>query len=361
MTSRRNFLAGLMSTGLCPVASWADAGRPSHLAAAQRPDGQYELTGLDRDGNRLFQVPLPDRGHAAAAHPLRPEAVAFARRPGAFAVVLDCLSGVERTRLIAPTGHHFYGHGVFSTDGRILFTTENDFEAGQGMIGVWDAENEYKRVGAFSSGGVGPHDIRLMPDGLVLVVANGGIETHPDTGRAKLNLPVMRPNLTYLGLSGAILEQVELSSDQHKNSIRHLAVRADGLVGFALQWQGDGDIFPALVGLHHREAGALRLLEAPAPSQRRTKGYAGSIAFSGGGDLVGFTAPRGNVLQVFDVQTGNLVVEHVITDVCGLSSHQAGFRFTSGTGTVGWADRDQVGPLAMHACQWDNHLVPVFG
>ncbi|HBM41824.1 MAG TPA: DUF1513 domain-containing protein, partial [Sulfitobacter sp.] len=64
---------------------------------------------------------------------------------------------------------------------------------------------------------------KRLPGGDTLVVANGGIDTHPDSGRAKLNIPTMRPNLTYIN-DRRILEQIELPHDMHRNSIRHLAV-----------------------------------------------------------------------------------------------------------------------------------------
>ena len=92
MTSRRAFLAGLVAVA-APKPSWADAGSPRWLACAREANGTYALFGIAEDGADTFRLPLPARGHAGAAHPTRPEAVAFARRPGAFALVLDCGSG----------------------------------------------------------------------------------------------------------------------------------------------------------------------------------------------------------------------------------------------------------------------------
>ena len=127
MPSRRGFLAGLAAATLAPQPSWADAGSPAYLAAARGEDGSFVLYGLDGSGHRVFAVPLPSRGHAAAAHPSRPEAVAFARRPGTFALVIDCRSGGRLiARLAAPKGRHFFGHGAFSSDGTLLYTSEND-------------------------------------------------------------------------------------------------------------------------------------------------------------------------------------------------------------------------------------------
>ncbi len=92
-----------------------------------------------------FRIALPGRGHAAAAHPTRPEAVAFARRPGTFVVDIDCVAGCETAQLTAPEGRLFHCHGAFSLDGRWLYTTENDYEAARGVIGLWDAAHGYAR------------------------------------------------------------------------------------------------------------------------------------------------------------------------------------------------------------------------
>ena len=151
---RRTFLATAAAALAAPA--WADAGAPCYLTAAAKPDLSTWLVGLSDRGTVLFQIPVPDRGHAAAAHPFRAEAVAFARRPGRFAVVLECPTGAEIARLHAPEGRHFYGHGAFTADGRYLLTTENDFDAPDGRIGVWDAQAAYARVDDLPSGGIGP-------------------------------------------------------------------------------------------------------------------------------------------------------------------------------------------------------------
>ena len=249
-SNRRQFMAGLLAAGVAPLPTWADAGSPTYLSAAAKSDGTYVLCGINDDLSVGFEIPLPDRGHAATAHPTRPEAVAFARRPGTFAVVIDCVTGAQKAMLAAPDGRHFYGHGAYSSDGALLFTTENDYEVGTGRIGVWDATRGYKRVDDWDSGGIGPHDIKRLPGTDVLVIANGGIDTHPDSGRTKLNIPTMAPKLAYIK-NGAVLEEAALPAALHKNSIRHLAVSRDGMVALGMQWQGETQP-DSLVGTHRR-------------------------------------------------------------------------------------------------------------
>ncbi len=360
MVQRRAVLAGLCAAGLAPAQSWADAGDPAYLSAAMRPDGTAVLCGLNRLGARLFARPLPARGHAAAAHPTRPEAVAFARRPGTFALVVNCLDGTTKTRLALPRGHHFYGHGAFSGDGDLLFTTENAIETARGMIGVWDTRRGYRRVGAFSSGGIGPHDIQCLPDGQTLAVANGGIETHPETGRLKLNIPTMRPNLSYVAPDGGILEQVTLDAAYRKNSLRHLAIAGDGAVAFALQWQGDPGTHPPLLGFH-RQGGRVRLAAAAPDTVRRLSGYVGSLAVSDVENAVAITSPRGGVVQIFGLADGGFRRQAALPDVCGVAGGPGGFLVTNGLGQTVQNPTAARAHVVEHAVQWDNHLVALRG
>ena len=205
MTSRRAFLAGLAAASL-PGIVWADIGSPAFIAAGKAGDG-FLLHGLTATGQSLFRIALPARGHAAAAHPTQALAVAFARRPGVFALVIDCATGTTRHQLTPPAGRQFNGHGAFSRDGALLMTSEVVAEGSAGRIGLWETRG-FTRIDEWDSHGIGPHEVRLMPDGN-LIVANGGIQTDPND-RAKLNLATMRPNLTLLSPTGALLCTVVL-------------------------------------------------------------------------------------------------------------------------------------------------------
>ncbi|MDD9725235.1 DUF1513 domain-containing protein [Roseovarius sp. SK2] len=356
MATRRSFLASLMAAGAAPRLGWAAVGDPHYLAAAKDPDGVFALYGVSRDGTTTFRVPLPARGHAGAGHPRRAEAVAFARRPGRFALVNDCATGAVRHRLTPPEGQHLNGHGVFTSDGALLLTSEQRADTSMGMIGVWDAAQGYTRIGAFPTGGIGPHDIRLMPDRATLVVANGGIATDP-TDRRKLNLESMRPSLVYLSLEGVERDRVELAPELHQNSIRHLAVRADGLVGFAMQWQGEAGAATPLLGLH-RMGEAPVLASAPLADELAMDGYAGSIAFSGDGDGpdLAITSPRGGRLHRF-TDDGTFLGRVTRADICGLAPLGSGYLASDGLGGLFAIDKAGPQALARHDVAWDNHIV----
>ncbi len=353
-TGRRQFLGGLLAAGLLPKPTWADVGTPAFLAAAATPNGRFALCGIDAALNLLFKLPLPARGHAAAGHPIRPEAVAFARRPGTFAIVIDCRSGQETARLQSPDGRHFYGHGVFSADGSMLYTTENNFEAGRGCIGVWDVANGYKRISEWDSGGVGPHELRRLPLSDILVVANGGIDTHPDSGRSKLNIATMQPNLSYID-QGRLIDRAELPPEMHKNSIRHLAVSTHGIIAFGMQWQG-GNPAPAMVGTHRLNSD-IRLIQAPASEQRPLQGYIGSIAIADDGSEIAVTSPPGGVVQRYDTKNATLRDTKLIKDASGIATGQDDFVISSGTGLLTRLNAPSKQEIANRELIWDNHLV----
>lgn len=352
---RRRFLAAAALT-LAPRLTWAAAGAPSFLAAAGLPDGRFVLLGLGEDGGERFRVDLPARGHAAAAHPTRPEAVAFARRPGSYALVLDCLEGDVLTRLAAPEGRAFQGHGAFSPDGATLFTTETA-EEGRGVLGLWDVRAGYARRGEISSGGDGPHEVLLMPGGAQLAVANGGIATDAASGRAPLNPFDMRPNLTLIDVgSGEIAQVLEVPEPLARNSLRHLAAAPDGTLAMALQWEGAEIEHPPLLALRRPGAAELEFRAAPEAMQREMRNYAGSVAMSHDGTRIAITSPRGGVLLVFE-RDGDGVELVQAADVCGVAWSGGGFACTTGQGE--FLAPGAAGPARHAGLSFDNHLIRV--
>jgi uncharacterized protein len=358
MTTRRGFLASILAASALPSLSWADAGSPAYLSAAKLPDGSFAIYGLSRDGVQIFSIPLPARGHAATAHPTRPEAVAFARRPGTFAVVLDCVSGEEIARLAPPIDSQFNGHGTFSQDGSVLYTSEVIAETSEGRIGLWDTAGAYRRIGSWPSGGIGPHDLKRLPGSDILVAANGGIKTDPQD-RTKLNIDSMRPNLTYLSGSGDVLNQIELAAEFRQNSIRHLAIAADGTVAFALQWEGDSAEPAPLLGLH-KQGGVPYLCNMPEAEMFVMQGYAGSIAFDAAGETVAITSSHGGAVQIYR-RDGSFLAGLSRPDASGIAAGQTGFVLTDGFGNISKLIDQTLTPLAKGNALWDNHLVALNG
>ena len=348
MATRRAFLAGLAAATL-PRVAWAEIGSPAYLAAG-KSGAEFLLHGLTARGESLFRIGLPARGHAAAAHPTAALAVAFARRPGVFALVIDCATGATRHHLTPPAGRQFNGHGAFCADGALLMTSEVVAEGSAGRIGLWETAG-FTRIGEWDSHGIGPHDIKRLADGR-LVVANGGIQTDPND-RAKLNLDTMRPNLSLLSHDGVLLDQVDLP-DLRQNSIRHLALTATG-VAFAMQWQGDPTLPVPLLGLW-TPGQPVKLCPAAEAESLTLKGYAGSIAVSPLDGAIALTSAPAGALMLFAADGTPKATLHR-ADISGVAASATGFVATDGQGAVWAVTDDRLAPLTRNATLWDNHLV----
>lgn len=359
---RRQFLIGSGAVIAAPVPGAASALQSAvYLSSARTGAGQHAAVLFDEDGQVHWQVELPDRGHGGAFGKGAPDVVIFARRPGTFAFVIDRTSGQVGNVIAAPANRHFYGHGTYSADGRLLFTTENDFTEARGVVGVWDASDGYRRVAEFDAGGIGPHDIALMPGGRVLAIANGGILTLPDTGRHKLNIADMKPNLAFIDAAdGKPVASHALPAELHKLSIRHMAVAASGTIVIAMQYEGPSEDHVPLVCRY--QAGKLDLMAAPDRITAQMKNYCGSVAADSAGRTACVTAPRGNLSTFWSIADGKFLASAGIEDGCGVSAatDNGDFLISSGTGQLLTANPSSINRISKpdaNKLAWDNHVV----
>lgn len=356
---RRQFTAGGLAL-LATAPGSAARDRPAIAAATRNADGSHAAVLYDLDNGLIEAAPLPQRGHDVAVNPVRRECVAFARRPGTFAVAFGTADRRPPITFQAPPGRHFYGHGVFAHDGRLLYTTENDFDNGIGVIGIWDATDRYHRVGELPAHGIGPHDINLLGDGRTLVIANGGVRTHPDHGRRPLNLTTMAASLVYVDArTGDLIERHGLATGLQRLSIRHLDVGLDDTVVIGCQFKGPRSQVVDLVGFH-RLGGSLRFMTQTPDLHRALRHYVSSIAVDRSGAFCAVTSSRGQHAVVIDIARQTVLAMHPMPDISGIAPALRPGRFiaTSGTGGVARADAGQLTPLVTQpAWAWDNHAV----
>jgi uncharacterized protein len=351
--SRRAVLAGLAAGFAAPKIGWAAAGNPAFLACAKEVNGTFALHGLNAHGESQFKIPLPQRGHAGAHHPVRAEAVVFARRPGTFALVIDAISGKPSASLAPPSGSHFNGHGAYLQGGELLVTAEQIAETSEGRLGLWAANENYRRIGDVPSGGVGPHEILALKNG-TLAIANGGIKTLPGS-REEIGKEDMRPNLAFAGSDGRLIDVLEPAAENRFASIRHLAELPDASVAAALQWHGGAERQSAPLLIIGAMGGAIRMSTAPQRLWDHAKGYAASIAANADGTIA-LTAPRGNCLFLFD-QTGEHVATHSSFDVSGVAAADNGFMASTGEGAMLVVTSDHIGKATASPVAWDNHII----
>lgn len=362
---RRDFLTGVF--GAAAVSALGPnafaAAEELYAAARQDANGTYSAAIFDRLGIDVNSVALPGRGHDICVSPVSRTCVAFARRPGNFAVAFTADRRKPPVFFTTPPDRHFFGHGVFSADGRLLYTTENDFDGERGIIGVHDAGRGYARIGEFDSFGIGPHDLALMRDGVTLVIANGGIATHPDfdEGRMPLNLATMQPSLVYLDTrTGDLIERCELPPELHQISLRHMDIGAGGRIVLGCQTD-HAERFDLPLIFSHARGEDLRQIAIDPRLSLALRGYISSVAVDASGEVAALTSSHGSRVLFLDVASGKLLGERRISDVSGVApSHSTRkFLLTSGDGTIldGASENAKGEPHRNATVHWDNHAV----
>jgi hypothetical protein len=360
-TDRRTLLAALAAFAAAPlIGGAAGTGRVRFAAGAAGADGSFGVALLDGGLGLVHWVPAPGRIHGVVRRPGTATAVALARRPGTFALVLDLRTGEVLARLDAGPGRHFFGHGAFSADGSLFLASENDLETRAGLLGIRDAARDWAKVAEVPTVGIGPHELLRAQNAATLVIANGGIATDPGTGRAVLNLGDMDPSLVELDpVTGSVLRRAGLPADLKSLSLRHLAATADGRVVVGAQDFDPATALRPLVGVLDPGRKEIMFLDIEEPDLERLAGYIGSIAVDGSGRLALATAPRGNCLALFDLAVRRCLGTLSGADVCGVApAPTRGFLLTTGFGQVARLDDTPTVPWRPHTAgiRFDNHL-----
>jgi hypothetical protein len=349
--SRRTLLKAALLGSSIPLLPFGCASRPEQTQSAligcsytSRADFRVVVASLD--GKKQLELPLPGRGHGIAIHPRRSHAVAFGRRPGEFMLVFDYLNGRLIKLNVAPQTHHYYGHGVYSHNGEFLYVTEGERTTSRGIIGVYDVNQDYRKVAEFTGFGIGPHEIVIKNNGQ-LVVGVGGVQTQ---GREPMNLDTMAPSLSYLSVSGELLDQVTL--DDHHLSIRHLAHDGDETILCGQQYRGEPDNYPALIAMH-KPGQAMIELKAEPEQWARFNHYIASIAASS--DWIIATSPPGNCYGIWDKHNGQLVELQTLPDASGVVFNHDTFYLSSAASMI--VKNRYPESITTHAStiQWDNH------
>lgn len=302
---RRDVLTAMLSL---PLAGHASLARARVAAAWDAPQGsQVGVLVRDRQQWRIgAAIDVPTRAHGIVVEP-EGTLLAVARRPGDWLLRWDAAGHTSAWCWTDPA-RRFSGHA--RRHGSRLYTTESDIETGEGLVVVRDARTLAVQA-VWPSGGVDPHDLRIAADG-TLWVANGGIATQPETGRAKRDLERMDSSLVRLDTkNGRRLGQWRL--DDARLSLRHLALRGDQL-GAALQAEHDDPAqraaAPVLAVFDGR---TLRACKADSLA-----GYGGDIVATADGYVV--STPRAGGLALFGADgrwRGPIALEHA----CALAAH----------------------------------------
>ncbi len=236
-------------------------------------------------------LPSPMFPHGFAVDPQDTNRLLAFEKIGGGAAEYD-LARWQVTRTLTPQPHRlFYGHGVFSADAKLLYTTETDTADSKGYIGIRDAQT-LAYLGDFPTYGDHPHDCQLIDGGNTLVVTNGGGD------QASRHLG----NLSYISIAEQKLIQQYPVSDERFNA-GHVAIEALG-VALVVSAPRRGLSTDNLGAIHVHKAGKkLQRLSQPSAVTARLTGEALSALMVPEQDLIVVTHPTPGFVTCWSIDT----------------------------------------------------------
>jgi hypothetical protein len=268
-------------------------GMMQHVASGQM---HHYLAMLDMDEpeTEATSIPLSFLAHGITCIPHAPEHYVLFEKRGPGCCIVDLATRRVVHTIQAGAGRHFYGHGVFSADGALLYCTESDIADGhRGWVAVRDAK-DFTLLGDFPSFGRAPHDCMLSDGGKTLVIANGGSPVGQPEG----------PNVAGVDVASATLSWCDEMPDPQIGA-GHLAMTSAGDLAVVSAPRDGLDPDTSCGGVSLRPAGG-RLVTArdPAEVTRALLGETLSVAIHEPTGTVGATTPLGHHVTFWDLKTG---------------------------------------------------------
>ncbi len=293
---------------------------------------EYYLASLDFDGNSTHSdsFELTFLAHGITPSPNDPKLAVLFEKHGPGCCVVDlCAKQIVRT-VTTTRNRHFYGHGVFSRDGSVIYCTESDLEdRRRGWIAVRDG-NTFEYLGDFPSFGLAPHDCRLLDDGNTLVVTNGGSAVgEPD-----------EPNVSYIDVSSRQLLERMPVPDMRLDA-GHLAITHAGDLAVASAPRfGTPDPTKHSGGLSLRPNGQpFCTVHEPFEVTAQMLGETLSVVIHEASSTVGATNPEGHIVTFWHLGTGRLIRTLRVPNPRGIAISLSGQEFVIVFGATGKAAR----------------------
>lgn len=118
-----------------------------------------------------FLIPAPCLGHEITVNPTLSNQVFATEKSGPTAYMADISKNTLIREVTLKENSVFYGHGIFSGDGKYLYATVMNYDDNAGYISMRDSSTlqEVKRLASFGSH---PHQLRWVKKDKVIAVAN---------------------------------------------------------------------------------------------------------------------------------------------------------------------------------------------
>lgn len=285
-------------------------GGTRYASATEGGEGTLlDLLDLDADpAVALVRLRLPFLAHGFAPHPRRPHQAALFEKWGVGGAFVDLRARAVLATLAPKPGHQFYGHGVFSKGGEVVFAVETNLATRAGVITVRDGAT-FSVLDEMPSFGQKPHDCMLIDGGEVLAITNGGGLTTTAEGGS----------VTFVSISDRrLLDRREIPNA--RLNAGHIAMTARG--DFAVvsapreglpELSSPGGVSLSVGG------GAVTTMARPADVAERVVGEALSVCIHEPSGHVVATHPYANLVTIWQLRNKSLVRTLELTSPRGVT------------------------------------------
>lgn len=254
---------------------------------------------VDLDTKSVSLIDLDFLPHGIHAHPEKPHLLAVFEKKGPNAALIDLENRRVVRKIETAPSRFFYGHGAYSVDGKLLFSTETYLDDLAGILAVRDADT-HDFLGEFPSYGLEPHECKLIDRGRTLVVTNGGGSLDEDDAVDDA------PNVAYIDVaSRKLLERVRLTNTRINTG--HSAVGRDGaLVVVSAPRSGLENTEAGGVSIRPRNE-AMQTIREPTAITSRMQGEALSVAIQEATGIAAVTHPDGGMVTFWSTSDRSLL------------------------------------------------------
>ncbi|GJM17720.1 MAG: hypothetical protein DHS20C13_30470 [Thermodesulfobacteriota bacterium] len=240
-------------------------------------------------------VPLDFLAHGVIIDPNNYYRLIVFEKIGSGACEID-LKNMKMVRKITTSNDkYFYGHGAFTADGKMMYSTETYLDNKKGIIAIRDAHT-MRNLGEFPTYGDNPHECQLIDNGNVMVVTNAGSTIGTN----------IEPSVTYIDMSNQqLIERVFLTNNRLNTG--HIGIAKDGSLVVASAPR-DGLDKTDIGGVSIRPKGKLmKTISSPNEVVQSMTGEALSVVIHSAKNIAAVTHPDGNMVTFWSVSDRQLV------------------------------------------------------
>lgn len=307
-------IAGLYALSSIPHWAYAADPKKKQIFIAGGND-QAHILWMELDTGKQLRVKAPVMPHSFLQHPSAEKTVVVIEKAGSKAAVCDFQAGKTQKLIQCPKGFEFYGHGVFSGDGKSLYITRVDNSTGIGYLASYDAKT-YREQGQVQVAPGGVHDLHLLSDKKTLLVSSSGLQvsSYSGSGPVVSKPRIEKSSVVHLDLeTGKVKSKLFLGDEDQV--VGHFAVSSDErkVVAISVPFvdghlndveKGKGGIYTASMG------GTFKKIEMPTDIQKKIRGELLSVAIDADKDRFYATNPNGKMLFEVQNSTDKLVKAH---------------------------------------------------